>query len=328
MQNHTVKAILHYAGASNVNEPTTVRRTCTKKYPCNVINCPFAYYPKGENTNCILMSEMENIDSRDTPPAYGKDSEEYFLNFAFPGKPGNTPASINGRRFLLPGVASFPEGRKIEKTRCNSNKCGMDKVCHCFHELNSPFNKTIQLVWLNMGAGKGWSHPIHLHGHSFYVLKMEYPPQNKTSGKLLSDPGNMFLKSSDIDCGDSLNYCNAAKWTDISWTGDDVPGLNLRNPPRKDTLIIPTGGYAVLRIRSDNPGRWFLHCHIEVHLINGMAMVISEAIDKVPKPHQGMPICRSFYEVSRISKSNLFYCFQFFRSMISKVNKVNKHNFC
>ena len=31
VQNHTVEAVLHYAGASNLNEPTTVRRICTKE---------------------------------------------------------------------------------------------------------------------------------------------------------------------------------------------------------------------------------------------------------------------------------------------------------
>ena len=97
--------------------------------------------------------------------------------------------------------------------------------------------------------------PTHLHGHGFYVLKIECPRQNKTSGKILSDPHYIFLKSNDLGCGGGLNYCNAAKWRETSWTGYDMTGLNLRNPPRKDTLITQTGAYAVSRIRSDNPCR-------------------------------------------------------------------------
>ena len=97
--------------------------------------------------------------------------------------------------------------------------------------------------------------PTHLHGHGFYVLKIECPRQNKTSGKILSDPHYIFLKSNNLDCGVGLNYCNAAKWRETSWTGYDMTGLNLRNPPRKDTLITQTGAYAVSRIRSDNPCR-------------------------------------------------------------------------
>ena len=37
---------------------------------------------------------------------------------------------------------------------------------------------------------------------------------------------------------------------------------NTTNPLRRDTLVIPGGEYAVLRISNDNPGVWVLHCHI------------------------------------------------------------------
>lgn len=68
----------------------------------------------------------------------------------------------------------------------------------------------------------------------------------------------------------------------------------LKNPPRKDTLIIPSDRYAVIRIKADNPGLWLMHCHIELHATNGMAMVLNESFTKLPRTPTNFPICRDF----------------------------------
>ena len=52
---------------------------------------------------------------------------------------------------------------------------------------------------------------------------------------------------------------------------------------RKDTLIIPAGGYAVINFISDNPGYWYLHCHIEMHTLEGMSIIINEALEQQKK---------------------------------------------
>jgi iron transport multicopper oxidase len=45
-------------------------------------------------------------------------------------------------------------------------------------------------------------------------------------------------------------------------------GLNLVNPPRRD--VVGVGGSEVrIRFKADNPGPWFLHCHIDWHLEAG-----------------------------------------------------------
>ncbi|CAE6492618.1 unnamed protein product [Rhizoctonia solani] len=52
--------------------------------------------------------------------------------------------------------------------------------------------------------------------------------------------------------------------------------VNYVNPPRKD--VVPVGGStARIRFRTDNPGPWFLHCHIDWHLEAGLAAVFAEA---------------------------------------------------
>lgn len=48
--------------------------------------------------------------------------------------------------------------------------------------------------------------------------------------------------------------------------------LNLDNPPRRDTAMLPSSGYVVLAFETDNPGAWLMHCHIGWHTSEGFAM--------------------------------------------------------
>ena len=57
--------------------------------------------------------------------------------------------------------------------------------------------------------------------------------------------------------------------------------------------MVPAGGYVVINFISDNPGWWFLHCHIEVHQLEGMAMIVHEAGRAKPLPEE-MPKCGDF----------------------------------
>ncbi|KAJ7577399.1 laccase 3 [Mycena floridula] len=51
---------------------------------------------------------------------------------------------------------------------------------------------------------------------------------------------------------------------------------NFVNPPRRDVVPI-NGGNTTFRFFTDNPGAWFLHCHIDWHLEAGLAIVFSES---------------------------------------------------
>ncbi|CAJ2509182.1 Uu.00g142080.m01.CDS01 [Anthostomella pinea] len=98
-------------------------------------------------------------------------------------------------------------------------------------------------------------HPVHAHGRHFYVL-------GQGSG--------------------------AFKWDSVAEAVQDVPELfNLVNPPLRDTFPTPASSleaaWLVLRRPSDNPGVWFLHCHIMSHLQGGMSMVIQDGTDDLPE---------------------------------------------
>ncbi|KAJ3865330.1 laccase [Lentinula novae-zelandiae] len=51
---------------------------------------------------------------------------------------------------------------------------------------------------------------------------------------------------------------------------------NFVNPPRRDVTPI-NGGNTTFRFKADNPGAWFLHCHIDWHLEAGLAVVFAES---------------------------------------------------
>ncbi|KAK4458969.1 putative laccase precursor [Cladorrhinum samala] len=56
---------------------------------------------------------------------------------------------------------------------------------------------------------------------------------------------------------------------------------NFDNPPRRDTVTVPSGGYVAVAFKPDNPGVWLVHCHISWHASAGLAlqMVIDSPLD-------------------------------------------------
>ncbi|TFL03430.1 laccase [Pterulicium gracile] len=52
---------------------------------------------------------------------------------------------------------------------------------------------------------------------------------------------------------------------------------NFKNPPRRDVVSSGVGNSTVvLRFKTDNAGPWLFHCHIEFHLVAGLAVVFAE----------------------------------------------------
>ncbi|KAK4992809.1 hypothetical protein LTR66_006191 [Elasticomyces elasticus] len=91
------------------------------------------------------------------------------------------------------------------------------------------------------------SHPIHLHGHDFYVLAQ----------------GTTFPYM-----GQALQLKNPPR--------RDVATINMG----------PTGGYLVLAFYTDNPGVWLMHCHIGWHTAMGFALQIIEGQKDIKKSVQ------------------------------------------
>jgi len=54
----------------------------------------------------------------------------------------------------------------------------------------------------------------------------------------------------------------------------------------------------MIRFRTDNPGLWLMHCHQEMHAIEGMAIAWNEAPERHRVPPVNFPTCDGdVYEV-------------------------------
>lgn len=148
------------------------------------------------------------------------------------------------------------------------------------------FNSTVELVLQDTNLLTVESHPFHLHGYNFFVV------------------------------GSGIGNFDPAK---------DPANYNLIDPPERNTVGVPTGGWTAIRFRADNPGNtyiscmkfallhlhfspskccyayqyvgvWFMHCHLELHTGWGLKMAFvvedGEAPDQsVLPPPKDLPPC-------------------------------------
>ncbi|KAK3085316.1 hypothetical protein FSP39_001371 [Pinctada imbricata] len=287
-----VLGILSYVGANN-SKPTTERRVCTEENKCKIINCPFERVPDSFNIDCVSIADLRATDdeiARFPVPRFESEEtfQEVFLNFHFSSSAEVAfTSAVNGHNFVPPAAPPqiYPEGDNFTKS-CEELDCS--DHCSCTYTVKLDLDKTTQVIIVNMDdAGGGMPHPIHMHGHHFHVLKIGYPDYDPETGRILQ-------QNPDIYC--ETPSCNKPRWADETWKNGNVDGINLDNPPLKDTIIVPRGGYVVLRMMSSNPGFWFMHCHIEIHQIAGMALILQEGdiSDMAPTP-PGFPTCGNFF---------------------------------
>ncbi|KAH9038809.1 laccase C [Lactarius pseudohatsudake] len=204
--NFTNVAILRYDGAADANptaDPTTNIPTSSSPlvehslHPLSPAGVPGDATPGGADININL-----NIS---------------FTSGAF---------AVNGVSFVAPSVPVLLQILSGEQNASDLLPSGS------VYGLEA--NKSVELT-IPAFAVAG-PHPIHLHGHSFHVVR---------------SAGNT--------------------------------SYNFVNPVVRDVVSIGTGTTDVVTIRffTDNPGPWFLHCHIDWHLNTGLAVVFAEDVPDV-----------------------------------------------
>ena len=309
---HAAEAVLHYkqpgdSDDPDVNVPSTQYEEikdnsppieCTSTNPCRAVNCPFLDFHPSYNITCVNVKDLRLLEPtppKELPNANPKDSEEcpdcsHFINFNFEGE--SQTSSVNGRNFIFPSFPPQTQHRQFERkdTKCNlTADCNpFTAACTCVHVIDIPQDETVQMVFSSIGL-VGSPHPIHLHGHTFHVVHVGYPEYDSTTGFVGNH--NSDIHCDDIDC--TKEGCNTRRCTRPSWAEPKEFSIDAKTV-RKDTVMVPAGGYVVINFISDNPGWWFLHCHIEVHQLQGMALIVNEISDKQPKPPIGMNKCGDF----------------------------------
>ena len=288
-------AILHYTGSNPPTPPDYENiqsnlKNCTNDTHCVAVNCPFQRFHPVYNIDCVNVHQLELLyPTPDHELPSGEPDVEFIFNFAFEN-PERT-STINGRNFIFPSAALQTQTNELDehydKIACNlSDTC--ENGCHCLHIHEIPYKKIVRIVVSTVGLTmrhRRFSHPVHLHGHSFHVAAIGYGKYDPMSGEISSSSDELVCSN-----GSSNTSCIKPQWRNESEVNFTVNDRSVR----KDTVILPAGGYVVMQFISDNPGFWFLHCHIEPHQLEGMALVINEAQAQQNPPPDGMRLCGNF----------------------------------
>ncbi|KAI0386370.1 putative multicopper oxidase [Hypomontagnella monticulosa] len=158
-------------------------------------------------------------------------------------------------------------------------------------------NSSLRFIIENTGFQP---HPVHLHGHNFFVLqeglcednetvfpygqpefshvfspgqasdhfggRPGVPVQHSTSdSSTRKDSGRQHMDRSRLHKPEPTVIGNYGS----CWDGTIA---NPSNPQRRDVQMLLPGHYIVIQWEQDNPGIWPLHCHIAWHLSGGMGL--------------------------------------------------------
>lgn len=319
---NSAEAVLHYEGEeepdplslyANVN---TSEPECNETQNCVALNCPFKEFPSKYGIKCVHIHNLRLLlpQTQDKLPLVQTNEEcidcLHFLNFGLVST--SFSSSINGHSHTLPvfPYQTYPgqhskdtdDGKTCQKcTAQDYNGTSIPQDCFCTHvrTIASQYKhdrgneQTIMMILSSIAyenettPARLGAHPVHLHGHSFQVVHIEHG--NTSNGKLVEP-------TLDIECNDAL--CTNPSWRNgpknLSKYSDDGVRFSSKTV-LKDTVIVPGGGYVVIAFLADNPGFWFMHCHIEGHQINGMAVIIREYPESVHNPPpNGINNCGDF----------------------------------
>ncbi|KAJ6878304.1 hypothetical protein NC651_030904 [Populus alba x Populus x berolinensis] len=148
-------------------------------------------------------------------------------------------ASINNMSFAYyqgqPGIftTDFPPVPPVKFDYTGNVSRGLWQPVKSTKLYKLKFGAKVQIVLQDTSIVTVEDHPMHLHGYHFAVI------------------------------GSGFGNFNPRK---------DPARFNLIDPPYRNTIGTPPGGWVAIRFEADNPGIWLMHCHLDSHLNWGLAM--------------------------------------------------------
>ncbi|PHT38019.1 Laccase-22 [Capsicum baccatum] len=268
VDNVTATATLHYSGTLD-NNPTTTLTTSTPP----------------QNATPVANSFLDSLRSLNSQkyPANVPQKIDHSLFFTVglgvnpcptckQGNGSRVVASINNVTFVMPTIAllqahfsgikgvfttDFPANPPFAFNYTNTTPPANMGTTNGTKVYRLSYNDTVQIVLQDTGIIAPENHPIHLHGFNFFQV-----------GKGI---GNYNPKT-------------------------DPKNFNLVDPVERNTVSVPSGGWVAIRFHADNPGVWFMHCHLEIHTTWGLKMAFLVDNGKGPNesllpPPKDLPKC-------------------------------------
>ncbi|XP_074575671.1 laccase-7-like [Curcuma longa] len=157
-------------------------------------------------------------------------------------------------------TADFPDEPPLWFDFTNVTDPGLSMTVKQTRVRKVRFGATVEMVLQNTAIIATENHPMHIHGYNFFILAQGFGNYNKAT-----DPAR----------------------------------YNLVNPQVRNTIGVPVGGWAVIRFVANNPGMWFMHCHLDSHLPLGLSMAFEvengpDADSTLPPPPPDYPSCHDY----------------------------------
>ncbi|KAL5274167.1 hypothetical protein ACFFRR_000750 [Megaselia abdita] len=253
MGNFWIRAQGQAAGCNDFYQGAVLnyRGSGTGTLPSGVITSRFEL--KGNQLNSVF-DRFAGADDIPIHHAKGLDpfpykSKSLFQTFYIHIKRMNGLFTMNDINFVFNNSISLLDAYEVyddgqytcnDRSLIKQGRSCKNELCSCPQMIHLPYNEYVELVIVNDMRG---SHPMHMHGYSFHVVGQ---------GEFQSEEERL-----NIEFLDEINP--------LPRNGD--------YPPLKDTVIVQSRGYTIIRFFTGNPGYWLFHCHIEVHVEIGMAVL-------------------------------------------------------